>query len=63
MRPFHEGKVEATVGFEPTHRGFAARYPTLSGVSTTLQGGSLGPPARTSLVCKLVCVCHLGAIA
>ena len=49
------GLVEATIGFEPMHRGFAVRYPYPSGVSATLRSGSLRGGLPMVLVCGLVC--------
>lgn len=52
----HEEEVEATIGFEPMHRGFADVSRHLDGVPIVLINVSLRPPAGTVLVCRLVCI-------
>ena len=47
--------LEATIGFEPMHRGFADVSRHLDGVPIVLINVSLRPPAGTVLVCRLVC--------
>ena len=48
-------EVEATIGFEPMHRGFAVRYPSPVGVSATLRSEPLRGGLTMVLVCELVC--------